>query len=126
VKEHRRQMKRLTMQTRLLKYKAAFEKVTEIYYEVKSVSYTSSCTGFYDRIANQTASASKRVGRVTVSPLDLIADVELAAKSVLTPMSYSKFMRGVTSVEDKIRIGRVFVARKIHPLHKYLQPKDVR
>jgi hypothetical protein len=137
VKVHSKgQSKRLTSQKRLHRQKIAqekaiirrekaFEIISESYYEVKSVSYTATCAPFYDRLETQTSPTARRVGRITFSPSDFVADVELAVKSAVNYEEYQNFIQETTTPENKKVLGAVFIERGIYPLRKYLESKDV-
>lgn len=104
-----------------------FHRVVSHYEEVKVTSGTMSCEKFYKhQLAGSGAGTPFVPGVVFVGPEDFIADVEMAAKKILTPDEFVAFKEGRFTERVEERLGREFKRRKIYPLHEYFQPKDLR
>ncbi len=104
-----------------------FDLIYNSYQEVLSIDGTLSCQKLYERVSGDAeAYGGSPIGVVTVTMQDFIADVELAARSVLNKDELIAFKAGGVTPEVKIKMGNEFVRRKIHPLRYYLAPKDLR
>ena len=112
-------------------YKEVFKIVIESYLEIRETSRSNSCEELYSRFLeclNGTAGSGgqQRVGRVTATALDFVADVELAVKKVTTTDEYHNFILDVPlSDELEAKIGRELDRRNIDKLKLYFKPKDV-
>lgn len=130
-------------------WRSVFRKVMSYYDELKSSTGTMSCQGFYKSLQLEGTNGGKHNPRVVrTSPSDLICDIEITARKVLTKVEYKFFHRlyikkdapFVAQVEDKSpdnkhtklkhqvqeKLGLAFKMRGIHPLAKYLKPRDLR
>jgi hypothetical protein len=130
-------------------YRSVFRKVISYYDELKSCNGTMSCQGFYKSLQQEGTNGGKHNPKVVrTNPSDLICDVEITARRVLTKVEY-KFFRLVYIKKDpemcarlenkspdnkynnlkhtvQEKLGLAFKARGLHPLAKYLKPKDLR
>lgn len=118
------------MNERTNQYRKAFSATLDAYHAVKTVSRSSSVSAFYAVLANGTH-GSRCPNETLPSVLDYLADVELAAKAVMSFPDYvdfkSRFFEqypedGHEKTWDRQRdaVGRELIERGIFPTTRYL------
>ncbi len=125
MKPQKKRQSRTGRENQLSRYRAVFTEIHDRYLEVKSVVGTYSCGKFYANFG-QAPGSNRPQGVIEATPSDFIADVELAARSVLNPKQYENFQAGILTEDMMNRVGAAFISRRIHPLARYLRPKDIR
>jgi hypothetical protein len=127
-------------------WRSVFRKVMSRYDEAKSVNGTMSCSKLYRGLGeDKTGTYNPNIIVVTIT--DFICDVELTAKRVLDPGEYRFFKlvylekdNELTKLVDSTetnnfnglkkrvqeKLGLAFVSSKLHPVERYLRPKDMR
>jgi hypothetical protein len=131
-----------------LYYRSVFRRVINHYEEIKATNGTNSCDVFYKSLASGATGAKYNSRVIQMSASDLIADVELKAKRVLSIQEYSlwkcvylnqdkkfeteakqalgsvRFLEIKHTMQEKL--GEAFVRCKIYPIGRYMKPIDLR
>lgn len=115
-------------------FRRVFYSTIQHYAEAKVVHETNSCEKFYRALTDRSGCSGSNARLVYVSAMDFVADVELAAKAVLTPDQYERFVEVFGSEEAPLypesrfkrmaeRVGAELVRRRIHPVRGYMAPR---
>jgi len=114
----------MTAFERLCYYRKIFQLTVDLYRETRETASSASCAVFWERVGKN--NGVERVGRVAPSSSDFVADMELAAKKVLSEEDYSLFLSGKPISENlEAKVSRELTRRGIWPFKGYLQAKDV-
>jgi len=118
--------RRFDARKRRQKCRKIFDSIYESYLEAKSVNGTMTCAKRYQHFGQGVFGSAFRLGFVTVSLSDFIADVELAAQAVLEPPQLRAFHDDAITETIREKMGKAFLVRKMFPLQRYFKPQEVR
>lgn len=118
-----------------LYWRSVFDKVIPQYLEVKSWLGSHQAIN-YEKALDGSKGSGVAVGVVRVTPIDFVADVELAAKAALSDPEFAlfraEFIDGEGSIPPQIKdiirekVGRMLRTRRIYPVRHYMKSVDTR